>query len=788
MAMKCIHLLFIILICNSLVAQRIGGRVVDSANGHGLPGVTVELNNARAIATNDSGFFSFNVKPGRYTVRLTTIGYAPLVKTVEPSNSIMEFKLNKLPLFIDPVEIKAIRASEKSPFTKTEITKQQIARNNLGQDLPYLLNQTPSVVVNSDAGNGVGYTGIRIRGTDPSRINMTINGIPYNDAESQGLFFVNLPDLASSVQSIQIQRGAGTSSNGAGAFGATMNFSTNEVITDPYAEINNSYGSFNTRKHTVKAGTGLISDHFTMDARLSSIHSDGYVERAATDLQSFYISGGYLKKKSSFRINIFSGKEKTYQAWYGIPASDLHNNRRINYAGTEKPGAPYDNETDNYQQHHYQVFFNHQFSPRITFNTAIFLTNGKGYYEQYKAAELYSDYGLTPRVINTDTLYETDLIRQLWLKNHFYGQIASLQYKHGKHHVTAGGGWNQYDGTHFGKIIWSQNGGIPEDHTWYDLNAIKKDVNTYVKYHYTVIPSIYLFGDLQYRQVAYDLFGFRDNPTLEITNRYNFFNPKFGITILHKNYQWYASYSRAAKEPNRDDFEAGAAQQPVPEILNDIEAGVERKTPTYGWSVTGYHMSYKNQLVLTGRINDVGAYTRTNIPESYRMGIELQGWVYVTNQIHLSGNLTVSRNRIKDFTEYIDDYDLGGQKQFHYSSTDISFSPKVIASANLTLLPIRDLEINLFSKFVERQYLDNSSNMQRSVPSFFTQDLRLSYTFRKGFFKELGLNFLINNIFDTKFEPNGYTYSYFSGGMINNENYYYPAAGINVLAGLQVKL
>ncbi len=385
---------------------------------------------------------------------------------------------------LTPVEVRAIRASENAPFTKTNLSKKEIAKVNLGQDIPFLLNQTPSVVINSDAGNGVGYTGIRIRGTDATRINVTLNGIPYNDAESQGTFFVNLPDFGSSVNSIQIQRGAGTSSNGAGAFGASINMSTNEVNKEAFAEINNTYGSFNTWKNTIKVGSGLLNDHFTVDARLSNISSNGFIDRAKTNLKSFYLSTAYLSNKTSLRLNIFSGKEKTYQAWNGISEADLKSgNRTINYAGMEKPGTPYDNETDNYTQTHYQLFFTQQLNKDISFNTALFLTRGKGYYEQYKADKKFVDYGLSNLIIGSTTITRSDFIRQLWLDNDYYGNIFSLQYKKNNTQLIVGGAFTRYDGEHYGKLVWASNGGLPEpNYKWYDHDAVKNDFNIYTKW------------------------------------------------------------------------------------------------------------------------------------------------------------------------------------------------------------------------------------------------------------------------------------------------------------------
>lgn len=703
------------------------------------------------------------------------------------SSSQKEDSLRRAALFLEPVEVRAIRASENSPFTKTTISGRELKDINLGQDLPFLISQTPSVVINSDAGNGVGYTGIRIRGSDATRINMTINGIPYNDAESQGLFFVNLPDLASSVSDVQIQRGIGTSSNGAGAFGATMNFSTNEVNLDPYAEINNSAGSFNTWKHTVKAGTGLLNDHFTIDARLSKISSDGYIERASTNLHSFYVSAAYLAGNSSLRLNVLSGKEKTYQAWNGISAENLKVNRRMNYSGTEKPGEPYNNETDNYQQDHYQLFFNHRFSDKIDFNTALFLTQGRGYYENYKAGESFADYGLDNVISGGDTITQTDLVRRLWLDNNFYGQIISLQYKHDKGTFTAGGGWSRYNGKHFGEVPWAQTG-FPVNHRWYDLRAHKTDVNAYTKYQRRIAPGLELFGDVQFRNVKYDLGGFRDNPSLFINNTYHFVNPKAGITYTLRNIRMYASYSYAAKEPNRDDFEAGANQQPRPEKMHDVEAGIEKRFNRWRWAANVYYMKYRDQLVLTGQINDVGAYTRFNIPDSYRTGVELQTNYTVAVWLDAAANVTLSRNKVKNFTTYFDDYDNGGQKAVNLSSADIAYSPSVTGNLSLTFKPFKNAAANLSSRYVSRQYLDNTSSHERSLDGYFVQDVRLSYTLPNKLFKATHFIFQVNNLFNKMYVANGYTYGYESGGELVSANYYFPMAGINVMGGVNIDL
>lgn len=688
---------------------------------------------------------------------------------------------------LSPVEVRSVRASDQAPVTKTNIGKSTIGKLNLGQDIPFLLNQTPSVVINSDAGNGVGYTGLRIRGSDATRINLTLNGIPYNDAESQGLFFVNLPDFSSSASSIQVQRGVGSSSNGAGSFGASINFSTNDVNKDAYLELNNSAGSFNTWKNTIKAGTGLHR-HFTADFRLSGIRSEGFIDRASSDLKSIYGSVAYIGEKNSLRLNVFSGKEKTYQSWYGVSEADLAaGKRRINSAGTEKPGDPYENETDNYTQTHYQLFFNQQIKPALHFNTAIFLTTGKGYYEQYKAGRDFAEFGLPYPVNGNDTVFEADFVRQLWLDNDFYGNTFSLQYKGEKTEATLGGAITRYDGRHYGKVIWSSAANI-NPRRWYDLVAEKIDFNLYYKQQTRTGKYFSLYYDLQFRTVQYGISGFRNNPGLFVNNRFSFFNPKAGIVYRKNGWRAYLSYSIAGKEPNRDDFEAGNNRQPLAERLYDTELGIEQTKNKYNWSLTLFHMQYRNQLVLTGMINDVGAYTRTNIPKSYRAGIELQAVAGFCKWFNAAGNIALSRNKVKQFTEYLDDYDNGGQKTVSYEEADIAYSPALTGSATLNFIPAKKIEISLLNKYVSKQYLDNTQNENRSLNAFFVTDLRGIYTFKGKKLKELSVIAQLNNLFNVKYEPNGYTFSYIYGGQTITENFYFPMAGLNFMLGVNIKM
>ena len=688
-----------------------------------------------------------------------------------------------------PIEVSAVRAADKAPFAKTNLTKKEIERNNLGQDLPFLLNQTPSIVINSDAGNGVGYTGMRIRGSDGTRINLTLNGIPYNDAESQGTFLVNLPDFSSSANSIQIQRGVGTSTNGAGAFGASINLSTNEVNNEFNAELNNSYGSFNTWKNTFKVSSGLIGKHFTIDGRLSNITSDGYIDRAKSDLKSYYFSTAYIDAKSSIRLNIFSGKEKTYQAWNGVSESDLKNNRTFNAAGQEQPGKPYENETDNYTQTHYQLFFNHQFNPYWKANVTLFLTKGAGYYEQYKAGAKLLDYGV-PNYVDAafNTIKKTDLIRRLWLDNDFYGTTFSVQHQKNNTQFTAGGGWNNYEGRHFGNIIWAKvTDAVPVNFKWYNLTATKKDFSLFTKWTEQWGAHWQSYADIQVRSIQYNMNGFRNNPTLNVNNSYTFINPKAGITYSNKNWQAYLSYAIAGKEPNRDDFEAGVANQPKAETLYDTELGFEKKSTKFTYGANLYYMKYNNQLVLTGKINDVGAYTRSNIPNSYRLGIELTGKIKVNEWVNASANAAFSQNKVMDFTEYIDDFVNGGQVINQYKKTTISFSPAVVAGYSINFIPVKNAEISLVGKQVSRQYLDNTSQKSRSLDGYYVQDIRLSYLLEKKFFKATNIIMQLNNVLNKKYEPNGYTYSYLAGGLVT-ENYYFPMAQFNMMVGINVKL
>ncbi len=760
-------------------------KIIDSLTLEPLHRATISLIDGKTDFTNSDGNLTVPLRKNEKNIlKISAIGYTAKLISIDTLYDYV-IKLSKSKVFMPPIEINAVRAGKNYPFTQSMISKKEIGSKNLGQDIPILLNQVPGVVVNSDAGNGIGYTGMRIRGTDATRINITLNGIPYNDAESQGVYFVNLPDLISSTNSIQVQRGVGTSSNGTGSFGGTINILTNEVQPLPYATLSKSYGSFNSNKNTVKAGTGLINDQYTFDIRLSSINSNGYIDRSKSDLKSFFISAASIKEKSSFRLNIFSGKEKTYQAWYGITEDQLTSNRRENSAGTEKPGTPYDNETDNYTQTHYQAFYNKKINSKWNFNNASYLTKGDGYYEQYKADQEFSNYGLANPKIDGIEIHATDLIRQLWLSNQLIGNNLSLQFKDEHKEIMIGGGISHYHGNHFGKVIWS-NIGIPKEYTWYDLTANKYESHFFTKWLQKLGSNTNLFGDIQVRDVHYRINGFRDNPSLFINKSWTFINPKMGLSKKLGKYNLYLSYAMANKEPNRDDFESGLTQQPKFEKLGDYEMGIERVAGVNKLSVTAYYMNYTNQLILTGKINDVGAYTRSNVSKSFRAGIELEGNLTILKWLRIDNNLSLSKNKIKNYTEYYDDYDAGEQKSNFYQKSDISFSPSIIGNSIIKLDISKSLHLNLTSKYVSRQYLDNTSRKDRSLNPYFIQDLQINHQLRFKNTKSIDLSIQLNNIWNKLYEPNGYTYSYLYEGKISKNNFYFPMAGTNIMAGITI--
>lgn len=806
--------LFALLVTASWSSAQIqlSGRIVNADDSTPLPGATVRVNERQGSISNQKGYFSIsNVSKDASNLEVSYVGFESQKIALSSLRDLqnIEIQLQKSTFQADEVIVSATRVTDKNAVAYSNVSAKELGKQNLGQDLPTLLNFTPSIVTTSDAGAGIGYSGIRIRGSDATRINVTVNGIPYNDAESQGVFWVNMPDIASSVSSIQIQRGIGTSTNGAAAFGATVNVNTNEFRSEPYAEINSSAGSFATLKNTVKVGTGLLNNKFTVDARLSKINSDGYIDRATSDLQSYYLSGGYYGKKSFIRFNTMSGSEKTYQSWNGTPESRITGNREDMLAYIERNGLSpedadnllnsgrtynaytYPNETDNYKQTHYQLITSHTLNKNLTFNINGFLVRGKGHYEQFRKDDELGNYKIDPIQIGNETITSSDLVRQRWLSNYFYGSTFSFDYNSFKRFTAnVGGGWTQYDGDHFGDVVWARfSGNSNVRHRYYDNTGKKTDFNLYAKGYYQLSDAFNAFVDVQYRRVDYRVVG-NDNAGLthNVDEQFNFFNPKAGVTWkVNEQSSAYASYSIGNREPNRDDFTEAIAQiKPKHETMQDIEVGYKWNSKNWVFNANYYYMYYKNQLVLTGQLNDVGNAIKTNAPKSYRTGIELETAVALHKKWRWGANVTLSQNKIHSFTEYIFDYDINDYYQVQHGKTDISFSPNVIAGSQLSYTPIPALEITWLSKFVGKQYLDNTSSEDRIIKSYNTNDIRIKWDVKTNWSKGISLTLLVNNVLNEWYSSNGFTYGYRAGGHVQ-ENFYYPQAGRNFLAGVSLK-
>ena len=664
---------------------------------------------------------------------------------------------------LQEVKIKALRASQQTPMSFTNINKEELEEQNLGQDIPYMLSLTPSVVTTSDAGAGIGYTGFRVRGSDPTRINVTIDGIPLNDPESQGVWWVNMPDFTSSVEDIQIQRGVGASTNGAGAFGASVNLKTQSLRAKPYATTNNTIGSYSTLKNNIEFGTGLLADKFTLDGRLSKISSDGYIDRAASDLKSLYLSGAYYGSDDILKLSVISGKEKTYQAWNGVPLSYLDNDSLRTFNS-----YTYENETDNYWQDHYLLHYSKQVDKDASYSLGLHYTKGKGYYEQYKSGEDFADYGLNNVTIGNDTLTETDLIRRKWLDNDFYGAIFSYNNSADKLDYTIGGGWNTYDGRHYGVVRWAEyasNSTI--DHIYYDNDGIKTDFIVYSKGLYNYSDDITIYADLQHRQIDYSFLGKDENGAQRNdTVNFEFFNPKFGAFYqIDANSSAFASFAIANREPNRADFvESSPNSRPLHETLYDTELGYKLNGDRFAFSATAYYMIYENQLILTGKINDVGAYTRENVDYSERKGIELEAAFKINEKLNWSANASFSENTIAHYTEYVDNWDTWGQEINTYSNTTIAFSPDLIWSSKLDYQFKDNIDLQFISKYVDEQYIDNTSSDDRKLDSYLVHHARMIWNIKSQLFKSAKLSFQINNLLDENYVNNAWIYRFKSDG------------------------
>ncbi|MDH4089486.1 MAG: TonB-dependent receptor [Cyclobacteriaceae bacterium] len=763
----------------------IHGKVEHASGGLPLAGATFEVKELKQITVTDEfGNFAMTKLPaGEYTASVRFLGFAEQVqKFTLVENLEINFVLEETQQMTDEVVVFATRANEKTPATFLQIDKLAIQKQNFGQDLPLLLNWTPSLVSTSDAGAGIGYTGLRIRGSDASRINVTINGIALNDSESQGVFWVNTPDLASSVQSIQVQRGVGTSTNGAGAFGATVNVLTDALVDKPYAEGVASAGSFHSQRYTFKIGTGLVNNRWSFDGRVSKIKSNGYLERATSDLNSYYISGGYYGKSTIVKAIIFGGHEQTYQAWYGIDPATLEIDRRFNYAGAiyDSEGNVvrfYDNEVDNYLQNHYQLHISQRLSENWNANISGHYTHGRGYFEQYKQDESFSALGLANVTIGDSTLESSDVVVRRWLDNDYYGSTFSIDYTKDKMNLIIGGALSQYaNARHFGEIIWSAIAtASPIRYVYYDGESGKTDFNIYVKWNYSITDKLNSFVDLQYRAVNYETTGIEDNQIpYMISDQFRFFNPKAGFTytLAEKN-MLYISYAIANREPNRSDYLDGI-ERPTSEQLGNLELGWKKSTAAYILEANYYLMNYTDQLVLTGAVSDTGYPIRANVGKSYRTGIELSGSANLSSKINWRGNITWSVNKNKDYAVLDENNNVTNQ------NTTIILSPSWIGGSEFTLAPLKNFQASLLSKYVGQQFLDNSESDNVKLDSYFVNDIRLSYIFRPTGLEAIELGLLVNNIFDVAYSSNGYGY----GGV----PYFFPQAGTNFMAMLKVKI
>jgi len=786
----------------------VSGRVVDEVNDHALPGAHVVLKGSfKGVFTDRDGRFVLqNLEANEYVIEVSFMGYEPRELEV-----IVENDLN-LDVYLEPgarlteeVVVSALRAGGRNPVTYTNLDADALAPKNLGQDLPMLLSQTPSLITSSDAGSGVGYTWMNIRGSDQSRINITMNGIPLNDQESHGVWWVNMPDIVSSVDNLQVQRGVGLSTHGAGAFGASINLQTTALRDEAYAEINSAAGSFNTFKNTVSFGTGLMNDKWVFDGRLSSIDSDGYVDRASADLKSFYLSGGYHGDNTVIKGIVFSGKETTYQAWYGVPSGKIESDRTFNPAGmyedTEGIVRFYDNETDNYQQDHYQLHISRNITSGLVASTSLFYVYGRGYYEQYRENERFSRYGLPAVEVGDEVIDRSDLVRRRWLDNDFYGLTYSLNYNNYEGlELVFGGGYNEYDGDHFGEIIWARYAPHADIRDrYYDNNGFKKDFNTFAKASLEVLPNVHAFADLQYRYVSYSFLGqawvHEEVVPLQQKARFNFFNPKAGVSWeINPANTMYVFGGIGNREPVRRDFtESSPDSRPTNETLRNIELGYEYSGKQSKMGVNFYLMDYDNQLILTGEINDVGGFSRTNIDDSYRLGVELEGAYRLNEKLDWSGNLTLSRNKIAHFEEYSDKYDANwnwiGYDVRTYEDTDIAFSPSVIGASTLRFTPVDNLSLSLEGKYVGDQYVDNTMDPDRKLDAYFVNDLRLNYFLDAPFFRELEIVLQVNNLFDVTYETNAWVYKGVVGdqGLISIDDGYFPQAGRHFMAGLNLR-
>ena len=781
------NILFLFLFTSMLVNSQtftISGKIYDE-NKQFLASASVFIKNSNQGTSSDfEGKYQLSLSKGTYKIEVRFIGYKSKLQIVKVTNQnlIVDFYLQPESNLLDEVLVSAVRVKANSPVTHSNITKKEIEKRNLGQDIPVLLNYLPSVVSSSDAGAGVGYTYINVRGSNAERVNVTINGIPYNDAESQGTFWVNLGDFASSTQSLQLQRGVGTSTNGTAAFGASLNILTDAISEKSFAEVSNTFGSYNTKKHTVKFSTGKINDQIEIAGRLSKIYSDGYIDRAFTDLKSYFLQASYVDENTLIKALTFGGKERTYQAWAGIDASQLATNRRQN-------PYTYENEVDDYQQDHYQLHWNEKLNENWSTNIGLNYTKGQGFFEQYKSDKDPADYA---NLVIATTNGKTDLIVRRWLDNKFYVANFNATYKKEELEIISGFSYSSYSNSHFGEVIWAKQFAPTATirDKYYESNSTKNDFSVFSKATFKISNRMSLYADLQYRNVLYTTNGLTsDRNPINVDERFGFFNPKFGATyILNENQHVYFSFAVANKEPNRNDFENGIT---TPENLNDYELGWRLKNESVILNTNVYYMLYKNQLVLTGAIDGVGAPVRATSGKSYRLGLEIDADIQLSDLFSLRPNIAFSDNKNTNFVSSID----GVLKKL--GNTAISFSPAVIAGNTLVYTPSENMQFSLLSKYVGKQYMSNLNSAVSTndvLESYFTSDINFTYILKpKNIFSEVVFTGLINNIFNKEYVDRGYYYTYDDTWSAPNQTMtldgagYYPQATRNFLVGVTLK-
>jgi iron complex outermembrane recepter protein len=802
MKISSLCLFFYLLLPSFLSGQHtINGIVSDQETSELLAGAHIIIENTykTAISSSAGEFRLSGLKTGDYQLRISFIGYVTYSAVIKLNHdTTLKILMKPSAIMGSEVIVTATRASVNSPTTYSTFTRKDIEQVNLGQDMPYLLQTSPSVVTTSDAGNGIGYSNLRIRGTDLTRINVTINGIPLNDSESHGVWWVDLPDFASSSESIQIQRGVGTSTNGAAAFGASINIRTDDPEPAPYSEISASAGSFDTYKLTLKAGTGLIKNKWAFDGRFSKIYSNGYIDRASANLYSYALSGGYFGKNSIVRLLVISGNEETYQAWDGVPGYLLESDRTYNglgaYYDVNGNLEYYKDQTDNYCQNHYHLNWLQNLDKNWNLSTALHYTRGLGYYEEYKTDQEFSDYQLKNVIIGRDTINTTDLVRRRFLDNRFYGFTFGLNYDNkSRIQATFGGALNYYEGNHYGEVIWSKIAvQFDKDYRYYESQGNKTDANLYGRINYQAAEKLNLYGDLQFRKINYRIDGI-DNDLRDITQEhvYNFFNPKIGAFLNFNNQiQVYLSLAVGNREPNRSALIDANPARPYPtaERLYNTEAGFKFQSRVFSANANIYYMYYHDQLVLTGRINDVGDPVMENVDKSYRTGLELSLGIMILKNLRWDFNSTISSNKILDFTEYIDNWDEWPEQITNeLGTTDIAFSPSLVAGSIMSWEPIKRLNISLLSKYVGKQYIDNTSSEDRKLDPYIVNDLLITYKVNIKALKQLGFSFKINNLTNAEYESNAWIYRYYSEGAYGIYDGYFPQAGINFLVGIDLK-